>query len=75
MKMLRGQFLLTLILISISYTFSVSLEFDESFVVNLHDTENEILDIVSQKNNVYLLFENGLVYFIDSRRSGNIRIR
>ncbi|MBL5982076.1 hypothetical protein NAAC61_08665 [Petrotoga sp. 8T1HF07.NaAc.6.1] len=31
------------------------------------------MDIVTQKGNVYLLSENGLVYFIDSRRNGNIR--
>ncbi|MGY4688102.1 hypothetical protein [Petrotoga sp. DB-2] len=67
MKMLRGQFLIMFILISITFTFSVSLEFDESFVVNLHDNENEILDIVTEKGNVYLLSENGIVYFIDSR--------
>ncbi|WP_169926261.1 hypothetical protein [Petrotoga miotherma] len=63
------------ILIAVTFTFSVNLEFDESFVVNLHDNENEILDIVTQKGNVYLLSENGLVYFIGSRRNGNIRIK
>ncbi|POZ92483.1 hypothetical protein [Petrotoga halophila] len=75
MKMFRGRFLIMFILIAVTFTFSVNLEFDESFVVNLHDNENEILDIVTQKGNVYLLSENGLVYFIDSRRNGNIRIR
>jgi len=75
MKMCRGQFLIIFIVIAGTFSFSVSLEFDESFVVNLHDNENEILDIVTEKGNVYLLSENGLVYFIDSRRNGNIRIR
>ncbi|HBT51823.1 MAG TPA: hypothetical protein DEA49_06910 [Petrotoga sp.] len=70
MKMLRGQFLIMFILISITFTFSVSLEFDKSFIVNLLDNESEILDIASQNGNVYLLSENGLVYFIDSK--GNI---
>ncbi|POZ89265.1 MULTISPECIES: hypothetical protein [Petrotoga] len=67
MKMLRGQFLIVFISISITFTFSVSLEFDESFIVNLLDNESEILDIVSRKGNVYLLSENGLVYIIDSK--------
>jgi hypothetical protein len=58
------------LLIAVTFSFSVSLEFDESFVVNLLDNENQVLDIVTEKGNVYLLSENGLVYFIDSK--GNI---